>query len=184
MNRIFTRQKGIQIPDGTMVFPFFDGLDRRNQLPWNPREGFSIAGGEIAPNRSSRIHVMPLVTQVTVVLRGLLEVRMKDPESSWPYTLKAAPQEAVLTRPGTFLQFVNPTRSAIQVLYMVSPPFVFEVDTDGRVVYNDAVVFEEDWEELKRLSWAPPGLEGQGLTPEARQEAIKRLAEQKGKTGA
>ncbi len=183
MNRIFTPQKGIQVPDGTMVYPFINGLDRTYGLPWNSQEGFSIASGEIAPNRASKIHLMPLVTQVTVVLRGLLEVRIKDPESPAPYTLRVAPYEAILTRPGTFLQLINTTHLPVQVLYIVSPPYVFEMDGNGKAVYDDAVVFDEAWEELKKLNWAPPGLQSRRPTPEARQEAIQRLTEPKGKTG-
>ena len=184
MNRIFTPQKGIQVPDGTMVYPFINGLDRTYGLPWNSQEGFSIASGEIAPNRASKIHLMPLVTQVAFVLRGLLEVHMKDPESPAPYTLRVAPYEAILTRPGTFLQLINTTHLPVQVLYIVSPPYVFEMDESGKAVYDDAVVFDEGWEELKKLNWAPPGLQSRRPTPEARQEAIQRLTEPKGKTVA
>ena len=183
MNRIFTPQKGIQVPDGTMVYPFMNGLDSTYGLPWNLLEGFSIAAGVIAPNRASKIHVMPLVTQVTVVLRGLLEVRMKDAESAAPYTLKVVPQEAILTRPETFLQLINPTRFPVQTLYIVSPPYVFEMDEGGKVVYDDAVVFDEGWEELKKLNWVPPGLQSRRPTPEARQEAIRRLGGPTGGAG-
>jgi hypothetical protein len=180
MKRIFTVRKGIPVPDGTAVFPFFDGLDKEIGLPWKSQEGFSIAFGKIAPHQASKIHVMPWVTQVTVVLRGLLEAWMKDPDSDSPYALKVVAQEAILTRPGTFLQLINPTDSILQVLYIVSPPFVFEADSKGKVLYNDALVFDEGWEELKRMNWfAPQDHPDRWPTAEARRAALDRMIEKK-----
>jgi hypothetical protein len=180
MNRIFTVRKGIQVPDGTTIYPFLSGLDRTSGLPGNFQEGFSLAAGEIAPQSSSKIHVMPLVIQATYVLRGLLEVRMKDPQSTAPYDLRVAPDEVVLTCPGTFLQLINRTRFSLQVLYIVSPPYIYEMGADGRILYNDAVVLEEDWEELEKMNWSPPALSNSPINPQTRQAATARFARKKG----
>ncbi len=175
MNRIFTLRKGIQVPDGTIVYPFLNGFDRKSGLPPDILQEFSLATGEIGPQSASKIHVMPLVTQATFVLRGLLEVRMKDPQSPAPYTLRAVPYEAVLTRPGTFLQLINPSRFPVQVLYIVSPPYILEIGADGKSLYDDAVVLEEGWEQLERMQWNPPGLRDGNRAPESRRKAANRI---------
>jgi hypothetical protein len=61
------------------------------------------------------------------------------------------------------------------VLYIVSPAYIFLVE-EGRVVYDDSVVLEEDWEELKRVNWAPEKLLKSRISFEARRAAEKRLA--------
>jgi hypothetical protein len=183
MNRVFTIHSAVKVPDGTTVYPFLNAMDSTSNLPWDLLEGFSVAAGEIAGQSASKIHVMPLVTQVTICLRGLLEVRMKDPASPAPYTLRIVPWEAIITHPGTFLQVINPTKFPGQTLYIVSPAYVFEVDEQAKIVYDDSVVFEESWDELARCHWVPPPLKNPQVTPEARRAAQSRLAEKKKKLG-
>jgi mannose-6-phosphate isomerase-like protein (cupin superfamily) len=175
LKKIFSMGKGVQVPDGTKVFSLLNCRDSTSGLPGNLLEDFSLAAGEIEPRRHSKIHIMPLVTQVTFVLEGQLEVWMKDPDGTGPYSLSVTAEHAILTRPGTFLQFRNHTPAPCRVLYVVSPGYIFLVEA-GRVVYDDSVVLEEDWEELKRVNWAPEKLRTSRLTFEARRAAEKRLA--------
>jgi mannose-6-phosphate isomerase-like protein (cupin superfamily) len=163
------------VQDGTKVFSLLNCRDSNSGLPVNLLEDFSLAAGEIEPHRHSKIHVMPLVTQVTFVLQGELEALMKDADQIAPYSLRLKAEQAILTRPGTFLQFRNHTPVPCRVLYIVSPAYVFLME-GGRVAYDDSVVLEEDWEELKEVQWEPERLRQAGLNLEVRQAAIQRLA--------
>jgi mannose-6-phosphate isomerase-like protein (cupin superfamily) len=175
MNRVFKIDQGYQVPDGTIVSPFLNSRDSESDLPWDLVEGFSIAGGEIAPNSKSKIHVMPLVQQVTFVLRGKLEVCMKDIHTSAPYTLELGENQAVLTLPGTFFQLINCTDSPCRVLYIVNPPYLFYKEGE-QVLYDDSICFDEDWKILADWNWQPPKLQETNLTAESRLTAAERVA--------
>lgn len=175
MKGIFSVGKGVGVPDGTRVFSLVNCRDSTSGLPGNLLEDFSLAVGEIEPCRHSKIHVMPLVTQVTFVLRGELEAWMKAADHLEPYSLRLRAEQAILTRPGTFLQFRNRTPAPCRVLYIVSPAYVF-LQEAGRVIYDDSVVLEEDWEELEEVRWEPERLRQAGLNLGVRQAAIQRLA--------
>jgi mannose-6-phosphate isomerase-like protein (cupin superfamily) len=174
VKRIFSIGKGAQVPDGTKVFPLLNCRDSTSGLPTDLLEDFSLAVGEIEPHRRSKIHVMPLVTQVTFVLRGELEAWMKDGDQPTPYSLRLGAEQAILTRPGTFLQFRNHTPVPCRALYMVSPSYVFLMEK-GRVVYDDSVVLAEDWEGLKRINWKPEALRSLDPIRAARDLAQKRI---------
>jgi hypothetical protein len=146
MNRVFRLSPAVRVPDGTHV---------RTGLA-HPAVDLSIAGGEIEPHTASKIHLHPLVTQVTWVRSGTLTVRMKNAAAPAPYTLTLGPDESVVTRPGTFFQLVNDTGAPCHVLYIVQPAFLFVADPAGRVIYNDAVVFDADWAELAAAGWPQP----------------------------
>jgi len=175
MQRLFTVQKGNRVPDGTVVYPFLNCQDSTSNLPRDLLEDFSLAFGEIAPQQQSKIHVMPLVTHVTLVLQGQLVVRMRDRDQPWPYSLLLTAEQAVLTRRGTFLQLSNSTSEPCRVLYIVSPAYLFLMDEEGRVVYDDSIVLNEDWAELERVNWKPERLCPLELTLEARHKAAGRL---------
>jgi len=163
------------VPDSTKVFPLFNCRDFTNSLPGNLLEDFSLAVGEIEPGRKSKVHVMPLVTQVTLVLQGKLEVWMKDADQLEPYSLRLEAECAIITRPGTFLQFRNPTGLSCRVLYIVSPTYLFVME-EGRVVYDDSVVLEEDWEELEKINWNTGKLYSLDSIRKDRQAAKERFA--------
>lgn len=164
------------MPDSTKVFPLFNCRDFTSSLPGNLLEDFSLAVGEIEPGRKSKVHVMPLVTQVALVLLGKLEVWMKDADQLEPYSLRLEAEQAILTRPGTFLQFRNPTGLSCRVLYIVSPGYLFVMEK-GRVVYDDSVVLEEDWEELEKINWNTGKLYSLDSIRKDRQAAKERFAE-------
>jgi len=174
LKRIFSVGKGVRVPDGTRIFSLLNCRDSTAGLPGNLLEDFSLAVGVIEPNHRSKIHVMPLVTQVTFVLRGELEAWMKDAEQPSPYSLRLEAEQAILTRPGTFLQFRNHAPAPCRVLYVVSPAYVFLKEAE-RVIYDDSVVLEEDWEELKKNHWRPRSLHSLDSIRKERQAAVERL---------
>ncbi len=176
MNHIFTIKTGNRVPDGTIVHPFLNPQDSDSGLPFQLPEGFSIAAGEIAPRSQSKIHVMPLITQVTFVLSGQLDVIMRDQTTPDQYRLHLIPEQAAVTTPGTFLQLINAGAVTCRVLYLVNPGYVFLREND-QIIYDDALVFNEDWQMLAQVNWRPPSLVKHKITPEARAAALKRIKE-------
>ena len=176
-NRVFSIQDGIRVPDGTLVYPFLNPKDRTSGLPWDLMDGFSIAAGDIAPGQSSKIHLMPVTSQVTFVLEGELDVRMKEPDGAAPYSVKLTRHQAVLTKPFVFLQLVNRSDRTCRVLYLVSPPYLFSTDSAGSVEYDDSLTFDEDWAELERANWRPEGLPPDpAAAARKRKQAYARIA--------
>lgn len=172
MNRIFRITQPHVVPDGTLVAPFLNARDSTSGLPFDLLEGFSLAAGTIPPHSRSKIHVMPFVAQVTFVRRGTLTARMKAAADREPYLVVAQADEAVLTEAGAFIQLINESAVRCEVLYAVSPAYVFE-QRDGEVHYDDSVVLDEDWDDLAAVRWRP----SRPLpTMEARREALLRIA--------
>ncbi len=156
MNHVFTVTTGFTVPDETVVYPFLNSKDIKSQLPWDLSEGASLAVGEIAPVSHSKIHICPIVTLITWVIAGELWITMKDPVSPEPYTVQLQPEQAALTRPGTFLQHRNTQTVPCRVLYIVSPAHVFVVDEQQAFTYDDAIVTDADWLTLARQGWTIP----------------------------
>jgi hypothetical protein len=165
------------VPDATRVFPLLNCLDSTSGLPGNLLEDISLAVGEIEAGRQSNIHIMPLVTQVTLVLQGKLEVWMKDADQLEPYSLRLGAEQAILTRPGTFLQFRNHSGLPCRVLYIVSPAYLFVMEK-GKVVYDDSLILEEGWEELEKIGWKPAKLRSLDSIRKDRQAAKERFCGQ------
>lgn len=72
MKQVFRIKEGFIVPDGTKIYPFLNAKDSMSSLPFDLLDGFSIAAGEIFPGTQSKIHIHPLITQVTFVLKGKL----------------------------------------------------------------------------------------------------------------
>ncbi len=66
----------------------------------------------------------------------------------------------------------------------MGPADLFEVDDAGKPVYEDAVALDGTWDELAELAWDPPRLREAKITPERRQAALRRRAEQWKRQGA
>jgi hypothetical protein len=130
----------------------------------------------IEPGISSKIHLHPFVTQVTYVRSGRLIVWMRGPKDAKPFSLELEGDQACLTEPGVFFQLVNPAYEPCQVLYIVSPPFVYETGPTGNVVFNDAVVFDGSWEDLARAKYDLHKLAKRLPTAENRQKSAERLS--------
>ncbi len=172
MKRVFEPVTPVRVPDGTLVAAFLNAMDSTSGLPHGLIDGLSIAAGTIEPRSKSKIHLMPFVTQVTFVRRGDLKVRMKAARDDAPYWLRVGPDQAVLTEPGTLLQLANDGAVPCEVLYIARPAYLFEV-RDDRVVYDDAVVLQEDWPRLEAAGWLPAR---QLPTIDERRRAARRLA--------
>ncbi len=176
MKKIFKIGQMFEIPDDTKVSPFLNPLDSNDKdLPPEILPGMSIAAGEISPKVQSKIHVHPLVSQVTWVIEGQLKVWMKGLKESAPYPLDLQAQQAVFTEPQTFFQLVNPSHSApVRVLYLVSPAYVFEMK-GGQVIYDDAIILSQNWVELAKEKWNVSALDNLPDIARRRQEAITRI---------
>jgi hypothetical protein len=160
----------ITVPDGSIVNGFLNSMDNTSGIKFGLLETLSIAGGQLAPGIRSKIQNMPLVTQVTYILRGQLTVKMKEEQTPQHYTLYLKANQAVLTKPRTYLQLLNESDEVCTVLYIVTPSYVFEFE-ENRVAYDDSVVFDEDWETIESSSWQPNPFS----TLNDREAAIERL---------
>ncbi len=182
MRKIFDTSSFTTIADGTDVSAFLNPMDAmQSHLPWGVLGDMSLASGRILAGVVSRIHVHPVITQVTVVLSGEITVLMKESDDdSSPYVLKLNKGQAVVTKPGTFLQLKNSSKIVAEVLYIASPAFVFEVNDDG-LSYDDAIILHESWDELRQSGYAMPALELSAYEANAlRLESIRRLEAQRG----
>jgi hypothetical protein len=141
LNRVFRRGKGTVVPDGTRVYPYLNPLDSTSGLPAGLFGGASVALGVIRPRQRSKIQMHPLVTVIFWVVRGRLRIKTKS------YVLNLDAEDGAVARPGTYLQLINPSARECRVLYIVTPPYVF-LKRRGRIIYDDAVVFGDDWDDL------------------------------------
>ncbi len=179
MNHVFRAGPGSVVPDGTRVSPFLNPTDSASGLPAGMFEGASLAIGALAPGQRSRIHLHPLVTMVTWVIEGRLQIRMKDAGAPAPYLLSLEPEDAALTHPGTFVQLINPGETPCRVLYVCSPGYVWLQGADGRMVYDDAQVFDDDWYALAARGYPLPAAADIEALRSERRRAIAMLARQK-----
>jgi len=180
MNRVFSITKSIVVPDGTIVYPFLNSKDCTSNLPWGLVNDVSLAVGDILPNTHSKIHVHPVVTLITWVVFGTLQIKMKDLTEHEPYTVTLAPEQVALTKPGTFLQHINTTSSPCRALYIVSPAYVFLMKEDGTVEYDDAIALDLEWDKLAVQKWQVPhftDIDGIRATRERASAQIKMMKE-------
>jgi hypothetical protein len=131
VKRRFRIGRAFRVPDGTLVANLF-----------NLGGSLSVAAGIIPPRTSSRIHVIPFVSQLTFVRRGRLVVRMRGRRDRKAYSIRLAAGQAAFTERGTLLQLENNGTSACHVLYIVTPAYSFAV-AKRRVIYDDAVLAPE-----------------------------------------
>lgn len=150
MNKIFKIGSGFKVPDGTIVHSILDSQFLK-------REGLKMVGelslalGEIPPNTTSKIHLHPIVSQLTWVVSGKLNVIMKDPSVDKPYSLDLKAEDSVFTEAGTYFQLINNSKETCRVLYIVSPAFLFDINKNGTILYNDAIVLDENWDALPEI---------------------------------
>ena len=155
MNRTFFIPEPFRVPDGTLVSPFLNANDSQSDLPFDLLSGFSLFAGIIEPMSSSKLHVMFFVTQVTFVRSGRLSTKMKGPQDADAYQLHLAEGQSVLTEPGALLQLINDTNDPCEALCIATPPYVFEMDGEGKVLYDDSVVLDNTGYELAQSNWRP-----------------------------
>lgn len=128
MPHVFQATNGLRVEDTTHVFPFLNSNDVHSGLAPGLLDDFSLAIGEIEPRSRSKIHVHPLVTWVTMVLDGRLDVRLRDESTPDPETVRLAQHQATLVRPGGFIQLINDSVFLCRTLYVVAPAYAFDVD--------------------------------------------------------
>jgi mannose-6-phosphate isomerase-like protein (cupin superfamily) len=181
MNRVFSARGFVELPDGTDLSAFLNATDdTQDEVPWGVLGEMGIAVGRIRPGVHSQIHVHPFLVQVTYVVSGGLSIRMKDLGADAAYDLALAAGQAVVTPAGTLFQLRNDADALAEVLYIVSPSYVFE-QADGKVIYDDAVLLGNDWgvEEVQRFDQA--ALEGRAAgMRDARVESTRRMAAREG----
>ena len=177
MNRIFEARGYVTVPDGTEVSAFLNATDTtQSDVPWGALGEMSIASGRIRPKVHSWVHVHPAVTQVIYLLAGALTVRMKDAVAAEPYDLHLRAGQAVVSEPGTLCQLRNDGDTTAEVLYIVSPSYVLEVEHQ-QVKYEDAVLVAEKWEKLDESRYDVPALRATSHEARAkREESMRRLA--------
>lgn len=178
MKKIFDVGNGFAVPDGTIVHSIIDPQLLRREGPRMVGE-MSLALGEIPPHTVSKIHVHPVVSQLTWVISGELKVMMKDISRDEPYTLCLGSEQSVMTEAGTFFQLINDGDENCRVLYVVTPSFIFECDDAGRILYNDAIVLEKDWDLLAKIRWTPAELKDLSKIRRDRENAWMRFAKSK-----
>jgi mannose-6-phosphate isomerase-like protein (cupin superfamily) len=179
MNHVFEPRGFFTVPDGTDVSPILDTTDiNQADVQRGTLGDVSVATGRILPRVRSAVHVHPVVTQVTYVLSGRLTVRMKNDDAGRFYDLVLRPGQAVVTRPGTLFQLRNDSDAVAEVLYIVSPSFVFEMDSHA-VRYSDAVIVSGSWEELEARNYDVPVLSIRSSEARERREEAKRRLEAK-----
>ena len=178
MNRKFKPENFFRVPDGTLVSPFLNSKDSKSDLPFDLIEGFSIAMGRIEANTHSLIHIHPHITQITYVLSGCINLKMKSEKDLEPYEVELKENQAGVSTPGEFFQLINPYSEDAFVLYIVSPPFVFEM-RDMEVNYNDAIILNESYEDLENQNFKLPQLKDSRYSLTARNESLKRLSKTK-----
>ncbi len=60
--------------------------------------------------------------------------------------------EACLSKQNTFFQLINNSNDVAKVLYIVSPDYLFLMENE-KVIYDDAIIVDEDWDKLKDADW-------------------------------
>ncbi|MEW6057656.1 MAG: hypothetical protein AB1540_13680 [Bdellovibrionota bacterium] len=176
--RVFSAKNYFKVPDGTSVSPFLNSKDSLSDLPFDLLNGFSIAAGLVEANSKSKIHLMPHVLQVTYVTKGKLNCKMKEPSENSPKEYSLEEGQAILTPVNTFFQIENGSNAPAQVLYIVSPAYVFDADSSG-VLYDDSVTVNEDWVDLERKKWKITSLGYKLPSEKDRKLALTRISKKK-----
>jgi hypothetical protein len=175
MKHVFKVGDAVVVPDGTSVYPIIGPRQLfEDKLPMFA--GMSLAMGELPPHTVSEIHIHPIVDHLTWVVQGELTVRMKGPEDENDYQFEVATEQLALTKAQTFFQLINNTDRTVTTLYGVAPAFVFELDDDGNILYNDQIVPGLSWKELRERDWKIPEMSDIEEIRKLRLEALKRLS--------
>lgn len=182
MSRSYRPRDYFQLPDGTRLSAFLNATDTtRTDIPWNLPGDVSIASGLIEPKVESWVHLHPVVTQTTYVVSGEVRVRVKTATDERPRQVEVGAGQAVVAQPGTLFQITNPGDSPASVLYIASPSYVFELDSDGNLAYDDAVLIAQTWDELERAGYDIPAVNMTPYEAQARRlESTRRIARMRG----
>jgi mannose-6-phosphate isomerase-like protein (cupin superfamily) len=180
LNHVFGPRGYFKVPDGTDVSPFLNATDvNQTDVPWGALGEMSIASGRIDPGVNSWVAMRPATTEVTYLLSGRLTIRMKDANAAEPYDLNLQPGQAVISEPGTLVQFRNISDAVAEVLYITTPTYVFETEGD-EIFYDETIIIAPTWEQLEVAGYDVPALRYSATERLARrEEALRRLAARK-----
>jgi DNA integrity scanning protein DisA with diadenylate cyclase activity len=104
---------------------------------------------------------------------------MMDAGAGEAYELSVNPGSAVITRPGTLFQSLHDSDAVADVLYIVTPSYVFEMER-GAVKYDDALIVAATWEDLVAANYHVPALTiSSDEVGTRRAESLRRLAMRK-----
>jgi hypothetical protein len=149
VNKTFFPHDWLTVPDETELAAFLNATDSTNtELAWQGLGDVSIAAGRIRGNTQSWVHMHPVVTVIIYVTSGELRIRMKDSVEERAYDIRLHSGQAGVAEPGTLMQLCNDGSAMAEVLYIVSPSYVFELD-NGEVKYDDAVLIARTWNEVE-----------------------------------
>jgi len=174
LNKIFQPSNHFKIPDETLISPFLNPKDSMSDLPFHLIDGFSLAHGVVKGNSKSKIHVHPHVDQVTYVLSGKIILNMKGDVDQDFYQLELKSNQSAISIGGEYFQLENPFQEDCHVLYIVSPAYIFEMKSN-HVIFDDAIILDNTWEELKKMNWQPPELNDEKHSSEERIKSLERL---------
>jgi len=181
MNRPPFEARGFfTVPDGTQLSAFLNATDSsQNDVPnIAGLANVSIAAGKISPKVHSWVHVHPFVTSITYVTAGSLTIRMKEPHID-EYDVALSVGQAAIIEPGTLSQLRNDGDEEAQVLYIVSPSYVYEAEPSKPPIYDDASMVAETWQGLREMNYeVQRGIDYAQLLKK-REESIQRLTERK-----
>jgi quercetin dioxygenase-like cupin family protein len=175
MQRVFAPGSPFRVPDGTLLSPFLNPWDITSGLSPDMLASVSIAVGFLFPGQPSKIHIMPFVTQVTLVRQGWLRVQIRETGQAGPQEYICSSSGAVLTPAGAWHQLEALGTEPCEVFYIVTPAYVFEVGPDGRVMYDDSVVVDNDWDALARTGWENGPVRGRFPTLDERNASMQRI---------
>lgn len=153
MKQIFEPKDFFTIPDNTLIAPFLNSKDSTSNLPFDLIDGFSAALGLVKQQTESLIHFHPHVVQVNYIISGKVNLKMKGTTDSYPYEIELKQGQAAIVQKNEFFQLKNPFAEDCQILYLVSPAYLFELSKSGEVIYDDAIVLNENWQELESQNW-------------------------------
>ena len=179
MEKIFHPSKHFKIPDDTLISPFLNPKDTMSELPFSIIDGFSLAHGIIPSESKSKIHIHPHVDQVTYVLSGRVILNMKGINDVNYYSINLEKNQCAISIGGEYFQLHNPFMEKCEVLYIVSPAYVFEVNDKEEVIYDDAIILEHTWNELENLNWQLPDLTNEKHSVNSRNKALARIKDKK-----
>jgi quercetin dioxygenase-like cupin family protein len=189
MKKLFRPEHFTTVADGTQVSAFLNANDANNStardIPASLAGNLSVAAGRIGVGVTSAIHAHPVVTQVIYVTSGEMTVLMMDRLQSKPNQHVVPSGSTIVSEPGTLLQLCNHSEAVVEVLYIVSPAYVFEADAAGQVFYDDAVLVAQDWQSLSEQNWNTfAGDEAKQATHTRRAQALQRQSARRKATGS
>jgi hypothetical protein len=101
---------------------------------------------------------------------------MRDKEGGRPYDLTLKARQAVAVQPGTLFQLRNDGRRTVEVLYIVSPSYVFDQEGSGPPRFDDAELVAKTREETAASGYDLSHLPTLAEARKQRDASLRRLS--------